>query len=183
MKSYLLITLLSLFPFLNYGQISKVENAGKFGLILNTGFNSELYSLLVTPGVTYSKEAFQLELGLGINPFDRVDQSLLNTEMNFKYFPNGTANKFNLYMLTQFSYVKNERNTYYPATYHYLFLNAGYGFQIRLFEGLYLGTNFSIGTFSSSKKSNNPYEGFTSHKMLDEMGINMAAQFHLSYRF
>lgn len=101
--------------------------------------------------------------------------------MNYKYFPNGLAQKFNLYFVTQLSIIHNQRNTYYPATYNYLFVNTGYGFQIKLFEGAYLGTNVKIGTFTYNKTSENPYEGFHSTDFFDETGFILDFQLHLSY--
>ena len=79
--------------------------------------------------------------------------------------------------------IHNHRYTYYPATYKYLFLNAGYGFQISLFKDTYLGTNFKIGTFTFNKTSENPHIGFQSIDFFDEAGFNLDFQLHLNYFF
>lgn len=175
--------LILLIPFVHHAQTSDAENIDKWGIVLNTGFNGELYAFQVTPSLAYLKGNSQFELGLGFNPFDRADQTLLSGDMNYKYFPNGLAKKFNLYFITQLSIIHNQRNTYYPATYNYLFLNAGYGFQINLFKDAYLGTNVKIGTFTYNKSSTNPYEGFHSIGFFDETGFNLDFQLHLNYFF
>ncbi|MEO9476238.1 MAG: hypothetical protein ABJG41_11910 [Cyclobacteriaceae bacterium] len=180
MKRSLLISLILFAPLAHHAQTS-VENGGKWSVALNTGFNGELYAFQATPSLGYFKNNSQLELGLGFNPFDRVDQTLLSGDINYKYFPNGIAQKFNLYFITQLSIIHNQRNTYYPATYNYLFMNAGYGFQIKLFEGAYLGTNVKIGTFTYNKTSENPYEGFHSTAFFDEAGFILDFQIHLNY--
>ena len=179
----ILITLILLSPLVHQAQISDSKTTGKLGVSFNTGFNGELYSLLATPGLAYLEGNSQLELGLGFNPFDRANQTLLSGEVNYKYFPNGLEQKFNLYFVTQLAIIHNQRNTYYPATYNYLFLDAGYGFQIKLFDGAYLGTNVKMGTFTFNKTSENPYEGFRSMGFFDETGLNLEFQLHLNYYF
>lgn len=181
MIRYLLIIQILLFPVVLQAQSSDVENSGESGFSLSTGFNGELYAFQVTPSLAYLKGNSQFELGLGFNPFDRADQTLLSGNINYKYFPNGMGRKFNLYFITQLSIIQNQRNTYYRATYNYLFLNAGYGFQINLFKDAYLGTNVKIGTFTYNKSSENPYEGFHSTDFFDETGFNLDLQLHLSY--
>jgi len=183
MKQNLLLLLITLAPFLCLSQTKDTTSVSRFGLSVVTSFNGELYALQVAPSLSYSCGKNQFQIGVGVNPFDRVDQTLLSGELSHKYFPNGTKNKFNLYLITRLSLVHNKRNTYYPANYNYLFLYGGYGFQIRLFEGAYMGTNMSLGTFTFNKNSDNPYEGFTSKALLDKIGVCLSTQFHLSYRF
>ena len=181
-RSILIIHIL-LFPVVLQAQKSDVENTGKLGFSLNTAFNGELYAFQVTPSLAYLKGYSQFELGMGFSPFDRADQTLLRGDIDYKYFPNGVARKFNLYFVTQLAIIHNQRNTYYPATYNYLFLNTGYGFQIKLFASTYLGTNVKIGIFTYNKTSENPYEGFHSTDFFDEVGFNLDFQLHLNYFF
>jgi hypothetical protein len=181
-RSILIIQIL-LFPVVLQAQKTDTENTGELGFSLNTAFNDELYTFLATPSLAYLKGSSQFELGMGFNPFDRADQTLLSGDINYKYFPNGIDRKFNLYFVSQLAIIHNQRNTYYPATYNYLFLNAGYGFQIKLFDGAYLGTNVKMGTFTYNKSSINPYEGFQSTGFFDETGFNLDFQLHLNYFF
>lgn len=181
-RSILIIQIL-LFPVVLQAQIRDVANSGKLGASLNTCFIGELGAVQTTPGLAYLKGHNQFELGMGFNPLDRADQTLLSGDINYKYFPNGMERKFNLYFVAQLAIIHNQRNTYYPATYNYLFLNAGYGFQIKLFESAYLGTNVKIGTFTYNKSSENPYEGFHSTDFFDKTGANLEFQLHLNYYF
>ncbi|MEZ4951439.1 MAG: hypothetical protein R2784_18940 [Saprospiraceae bacterium] len=105
-------------------------------------------------------------MGFGFNLSDRKFQKLVSSELNYKYFPNGTDKKFNLYLIARFSYIHSARDTYYPTNYNYLFLNGGYGIEIKAFKGAYIGTNISTGIFTYSKKSDIPYEVFFKPKAL-----------------
>ena len=135
------------------------------------------------PSVAYYKGNNQFELGCGLHPVIRKNKRILSCELNYKYFPNGTVNEFNMYLITRFSYINNAKDTYFPATYNYLFLSGGYGFEINAFKGAYVGTNISIGAFTYSKNSENPYLNFAKNNMLDELGFNLAFQFNVGYRF
>jgi len=150
---------------------------------MNSSLNGEVSPIRLVPSVSYKKGLSQFELGIGLNPFTREEQKLLSVEVNYKYYPNGTVNKFNLYFISHFSYINNTRETYYPTTYNYLFLNGGYGLEISTVKDVYLGTNISIGAFSYSKTSENPYLDFATSNMLDEVGFTLAFQFNIGYRF
>lgn len=183
MKRTLLVFAISLVSIMSQAQTLDTASVGSFGAALNTSFNGELYTFQVTPTLMYNKGKNQFGLGVGFNPIDRIDQTIVSGELSYKHFPNGSNNKFNLYLMTRLSLMYNKRNTYYPATYNFLLLDGGYGLQVKLFEGAYLGTNISLGTFSFNKKSENPYEGFRSMKLWDEIGLVLSSQFHLSYQF
>ena len=172
------MSLISLFT-----QAQTSDSAGKFGFAMNSSLNGELNPIRLVSSVTYYKGNNQFELGLGLHPFIQKGQRILSCELNYKYFPNGAVNKFNMYLITRFSYINNARDTYFPTIYNYLFLNGGYGFEINAFKGLYLGTNISIGAFTYSKNSENLYLNFSKNKMFDEFGFNIASQFNIGYRF
>lgn len=181
MKPFILLTLISLLPLLTHAEAS--DSTGRFGFAINSSCNGELYPIRMVPSLTYIKGKNQLELGLGFHPFIRKDQKILSGELNHKYFPNGNKNKFNIYLITRFSYINNPRDTYYPTTYNYLFLNGGYGMEVKASEHIFMGTNISAGTFTYSKKSKIPYDAFASQKLFDEFGFNLAFQFNLGFRF
>ena len=156
---------------------------GQFGFALNSSLNGEIYPIRLVPSISYLKNNSQLELGFGIHPFIRKDQNIFSGEFNYKYFPNGTDRKFNMYLIACISYVYNPRKTYYPAIYQYLFVNGGYGFQLVPFKNAYMGTNISIGTFTYSKQSEIPYESVVKKDLFEEFGFNLAFQFNIGYRF
>ena len=181
MKHYIFLTLISLIPFVTNAQSG--DSRGSFGFALNSSVNGELYPIRIVPSLTYIKGKNQLELGFGFNPFIRITQKLLSSELNYKHFPNGTENTFNMYLIARFSYINSARDTYYPTNYNYLFLNGGYGIEIKAYKGAYIGTNISSGIFTYSKKSDIPYEAFASQKLFDMFRFNLAFQFNMGYRF
>ncbi len=181
MKQFLNIMLISLIPFFSYAQNS--DSTGRFGFKINSSVNGEIYPIRIVPSITYLKGKSQFELGLGIHPFIRKDQKIKSVELNYKYYPNSTSTKFTLYFITQLSYVHNKKNTYYPTSYSYLFLNGGYGLEIKLFKKAYLGTNVSAGTFTYKKDSKNPYDTNAPKELFKEFGFDLAFQFIIGYRF
>ena len=181
MKPYLILLLVSICPLLIQAQTSDSTNT--FGVTINSSLNGELYPVRLIPSLTYTRGKSQFELGIGIHPFIRKDQKIVSGEFNYKFFPNGIDHKFNMYLVSCFSFIHNARETYYPTTYNYLFLNGGYGFDINAFGNFYLGTNISAGIFTYSKKSEIPYDSFASKQLFDDFGFNLAFQFNIGYRF
>lgn len=181
MKQLIIIVLISLTPIISRAQ--STDRTGRIGFAINSSFNGEVYPIRLVPTLTYLKGKAHFELGFGFHPFIRKDQRIFSTECNYKYFPNGTDNKFNMYVTGRLSYIYNSRNTYYPSKYNYLFLNGGYGFQLYATKDLYLGTNFTVGTYTYSKRIEIPYEDFSKKDLFDEFGINLAFQFNIGYRF
>ncbi|MCH2233347.1 MAG: hypothetical protein MK078_03755 [Crocinitomicaceae bacterium] len=181
MRHLILTLIFGLLPILVSAQTDAEK--GQFGFALNSSMNGEIYPIRLVPSVTYFNKNSQFELGFGIHPFIRKDQNIYSGEFNYKFFPNGTGNKFNMYVIGRFSYIHNPRDTYYPTTYNYLFLNGGYGFQLVPFKNAYMGTNISIGTFTYNKRSEIPYDGFTEKNLFDSFGFNLAFQFNFGYRF
>ena len=155
---------------------------GRIGFAINSGINGELYPIRVIPSVTYLKNKSQYEIGFGIHPYFRKDQDIYSGEFNYKFFPNGTDDKFNMYLVGNISYVHNRRETFFPTNYNYLFLNGGYGFQLVPFKNGYMGTNISIGLFTNNKKSEIPYAAFAEKSLFEDFGFNMAFQFNIGYR-
>lgn len=156
---------------------------GKFGAAINSSLNGEVYPIRLVPSITYLKNNTQLEFGIGVHPFIKVDQNVYSGEFNYKYFPNGTDKPFNLYLIGSLSYIHNPRKTFYPTTYNYLFLNGGYGFQLVPFENAYMGMNMSAGVFTNNKRSEIPYDSFAKKDLFDELVFNLAFQFNIGYRF
>tara|TARA_R110002050_G_scaffold41459_1_gene100446 strand:+ start:192 stop:737 length:546 start_codon:yes stop_codon:yes gene_type:complete len=165
------------------GKAQNEATASKVGFAINSSISGEIYPIRLVPSITYLKNKSQIELGFGIHPFIRKDQHIFSGEFNYKYFPNGTEKKFNLYLIANFSYIHNPRKTFYPSTYNYFFLNGGYGFQLSPFKNAYMGTNMTVGTFTYSKQSEIPYKSFIKKDFFDEFGFNLAFQFNVGYRF
>lgn len=164
-------------------QNSNHETKGRIGIALNSSTNGEVYPIRVIPSITFLKGNHQLELGVGLHPIIKKDQRILSGDFNYKYFPNGITKKFNLYFLAALSYTNGHYDRFFPVTYHHLFLNGGYGFQVTPFKNAYLGTNISMGTFTYQKRSDVPYNTFQKVEFFEKFGLNMAFQFNFGYRF
>jgi hypothetical protein len=156
---------------------------GRFGVALNTSFNGEVTPLRLVPSLTWATGKSQLEAGLGIHPFIRREQRVFSGELNAKVFPNGTDRLLSPYLIGRFSYVNNDLETYYPTTYHYLFLNGGYGLVLSGNDRSYVGTNVTGGLFTFARRSENPYPGFDRNGLFQKVGLNLAFQFNVGYRF
>jgi hypothetical protein len=181
MKRYLFTLSIALIGLISTAQTDSTK--GQFGFALNSSLNGEVYPIRLVPSITYLKKNNQFEIGFGVHPFIRKDQTIYSCEFNYKFFPNGTNNKFNMYLITHASFIHNPRETYYPTTYNYLFLNGGYGFQLVPFKNAYIGTNMSAGLFTYNKKSDVPYDSFSAKRFFSEFGFNLAFQFNIGYRF
>ncbi|CAD5254203.1 MULTISPECIES: hypothetical protein [unclassified Imperialibacter] len=183
MKHFFLILLASLIPYLSSAQ--KIDSPGNsWGFALNSSFNTEVDAVGLVPSASYYKGKSQFELGVGFYPFVVNNQRIVSGNFNYKYFPNGADDKFNLFLMMSTAYVNQLRKTYYPATYQYLFLSGGYGMQIRLIKGAYLGTSINLGTFTHSKRTENPYKNYLgTQNLFDEFGMNLDFQVNVGYRF
>lgn len=92
------------------------------------------------------------------------------TEFNYRYYPNGVHNRFNLFFLFNFDYRYINRKydyTLYTGTppqvvtvnsknnSHFFVFNGGYGFQANLFKGIYIGTYIGGGIYTERSHSIN----------------------------
>jgi hypothetical protein len=164
-------------------QAAEPNTSPRFGVALNSNINGEVYPIRLVPSATVLVGRNQLEAGVGVHPFIRTDQRVLSGELNYKFFANGLDTPLSLYLIAHLSYVNNKRETYYPTTYHYLFGNGGYGVQLNAASGMALGTNVTVGPYARIRRSENPYDGFESDGLFDDIGVNLAFQFNLGYRF
>jgi len=182
MKHYFLLLFIILIPLLSRAQND--TSPGRFGVVLTSKLNGEVYAPRLINSYYWLKGKNQVELGLGFHPFIEKEQNITSAELNYKFFPNGSDNKFNMYLLTSLDYVYNRKETYYPATYTYLFLNTGYGFRTMATQHISVGTSVTAGCFTSSKRSENPYSGyFGSYDLFESLGMNLAFQLDVGYQF
>lgn len=159
------------------------DSTKAFGASIGARYNGELAALQIGPSAIYTSGKNQFEVGLGMNPFSRGFQQLFSTELNYKWFPNGTEKKFSMYFISELSHVFKKRETYFLTTYNYWFLNGGYGVQIKSTERLSIGTNMTFGVFTFNRQSDIPYEPFTQQKLFEELGYNVGFQFNVGYLF
>ena len=116
--------------------------------------------------------------------FFEKNERVISGELHYKYFMNGMDTKFSMYVMASLLYMNRLRSNYHPVSYNYLFLQGGYGFQVRAFGGLYLGTSVSAGTFTNSRESEHPLNNDYDNKSLFEhFGIHLELQANIRFRF
>ena len=179
----MLTALLFLLPFSIASADASKQESG-FGIALNTALNGEVLPFRLIATGLYYHGANQLELGFGFHPFIRKEQTITSADMNYKLFPNGRDKTLNLYMLANLSYINTELDTFYPTTYHYLFLHGGYGIELNGIKGSYMDTNVSFGGFTYKKDSKNPASSYLdADKFFKDFGSSINLQVSVGYRF
>lgn len=181
MKQCLILLMMCLTPW--FAQSQSMDSLERFGVSLNSSFNGELTPIRIVPSLSYTKGKNQVELGFGLHPFIEDDQRIISVDLNQKHFPNGMRNKFNMYFITRLSYINRRIDAFYPSTFNYLFLNAGYGFEIKSTDHVSLGMNITSGAFTYSQNTEISNPSVASKKMFDSIGWNLAFQFNIGYRF
>ena len=152
-----------------------------WGVALNSSVSGAVPPMRLVPTATLLMGKSQLEAGLGVHPFVRRDQRVLSGEANYKFFPHGLENALSPYLIGRFSYVHDAKETYYPTTYHHLVLTGGYGVILNGASGSYLGTNVTVGPATFVRNSENP--AFPNDELFDDLGLTLAFQFNVGYRF
>jgi hypothetical protein len=155
-----------------------------FGVSVSTALNGEVLPLRLIAAGLYYFDMHQFELGVGFHPFIRDEQTIVSGDFNYKLFPNGRSNKFKTYLLANLSYIYSSRETFYPTSYHYLFLHGGYGLELAGFAGSYMDTNVSFGGFTYNKNSQNPAASLLdADSFFEDFGFSISFQVSVGYRF
>lgn len=183
-----LLTLILFVGLLSCGSMSYAQSSAPaergFGVAINSAFNGQVLPFRTIATGLYYQGLNQIELGLGIHPFIRKEQSIVSADMNYKLFPNGRHNKLNLYLLADFSYISTRRQTFYPTTYYYLFMHGGYGVELYGFAGTYIDTSVSFGGFTYKKDSENPASSYLdAEHFFRKYGSSVNLQVSVGYRF
>jgi len=181
MKQSLFVLLITLLPFCLLAQSNSAH--GRWGVEITSSLHNELTPIRLGPTLTYTKGNNQYNMGVSMAPSTSNGQRILSVDYRNKHFLNGTDQKYSLYLTTGASYIRNERETFFPTTYNYLFFDAGYGFQVNVIGGMYLGTNVIAGLFTYQRNTENPLEGFASTRLFEEWGFQLGFQFNMGYRF
>jgi len=184
---YLRLLLLPVIVFLGSFSIAADDpttQASGFGVAVNSAINGQVLPFRLIATGLYYQGRNQYELGIGLHPFIRREQTIVSADFNYKLFPNGRDNKLNLYLLANLSYLNTNRDTFYPTTYHYVFLQGGYGIELNGFAGSYMDTNVSFGGFTYRKDSKNPASGYlNAEQFFKEFGSSLSFQASVGYRF
>lgn len=158
--------------------------ASGFGATIGSAVNGEVLSARLIASGLYYNGRHQVELGVGFHPFFRQEQDVLSVDANYKLFPNGREDTLNTYMLANLSYINASRVTFFPTTYHYLFLHGGYGVELNGLAGSYIDTNVSFGGFTYAKDSENPASSYLdADQFFEDVGFSVSFQANVGYRF
>lgn len=159
----------------------------QFGFAMNMNLSYAVLNPSIAPTFIYYKNKQQLEIGIPLRPGSFRHPRVLGVDVNYKIYPNGIENNFDLYFLTTIQYA----NAYWDKTSyidpHIVSANSlsflgGYGFQIRFAKNTYLGLDLSAGINSMSRKStSSSYPENT--KLFDSFQFDAAIQLGFGYRF
>ncbi len=165
-----------------FGKAQSITKNQGFGVLTGSTYSTE-FPFLLSPGVLYYFGSHQLELGLTFNPFNRYYQRSIGSSLSYKYYPNQRSTKFSLYFLTQVGYQQNDIYNYYQTTKQYLHGNAGYGFEVQGYAGLFMGTHLSFGLYSDRMVSELPTDAFHDCGFFTDWDYGVSFQFMLGYRW
>ncbi len=155
-----------------------------FGVAISSALNGEVLPIRLIAAGLYYFDLHQFELGVGFHPYIQDQQTIVSSDFNYKLFPNGRGNKLQTYLLANFSYIYKGLESFYPTSYHYLFLHVGYGLELAGFAGLYTDTNVSFGGFTYNKNSENPVSSLLdADSFFEDFGFSISFQFNVGYRF
>ena len=172
-----------------FGQENANPTEKHFGVAINSSILGEVGSVSFAPTATYYQNKHQFELGFAIHPFDMQFSRRLGADFSYKYFPNGIDNRFNLYFTTNLTLTNEYREytNYYSGRYesnmNFVSLTGGYGFQVKLFGGAYIGTSLNLGVRTCSTKVTTGSNYNYSSPMFDEYYLDGALRLNIGYRF
>lgn len=171
-----------------------------FGAALNSSISGSTGgSVILAPTGTFYANRHQIEFGVNIYPFvyGKGYDNLIGGEINYKYFPNGIKNRFNLYFVASSTYhhdsrsgIRYDYSNYpnQPSTYSYessnnnINLLGGYGFQLKILQTGYVGTCIQLGAMTSSYHYNNS-KGYTSnYNFFRSFDLDGAIKLNVGYR-
>lgn len=153
-----------------------------YGLNINTVFHGDQFSFLQGPAFVLEKNKNQVEIGMLYNTFDR-SKNALGGQFNFKHFPNGKSDKFNLFFLLNTTFLNSSTDSTNPITKNQWSFNGGYGFRQRIKDKLYYNTSLSFGilTQSSDQEASLPVD-LIEEKIFNSWYLNYEIAFSLGYR-
>jgi hypothetical protein len=186
MKRFTIIFLLFL-SFYSFSQ--KEEKKNRFGCAINSGILSSISRIGIAPTATYLIGKNQLEFGIVIYPFSNNNYQMFSCDFNYKYFPNGIANRFNLFFETNFNFFHTTEFRHFHPNYDFydikknqLNLNGGYGFQYNVFKKTYIGTNINIGIGTENRIEDRP-DFLPTKQLFNNYYLNVGFGINIGYRF
>ncbi|MFK7784211.1 MAG: hypothetical protein AB8B56_03795 [Crocinitomicaceae bacterium] len=191
-NSVLFICLFSIFNLFAQEESKTVDK--HFGAAINSSLMGDLWSFTIAPTGFFYINKHQIELGFAFHPFYHSGDRNLGGELNYKYFPNGIDKIFNMYFVTNFTYTNQywekkipNQSTGIPYSYErntdFLTLTGGYGFQVKFLKNAYVGTNFTLGVTTFSRRVDSSTSTSYRIPMFGEYYLDGALRFNVGYRF
>ena len=179
-----------------FAQEEGEKSKGRFGVAINSSIHGVHGEFSVAPTASYYRNKSQFEAGVCLYPFNFKSPRMLGGHLDYKFFPNGIDKRFSLYFNVNLNYTNQFYDQYYfsnnnQLTFNYLSLNGGYGFQVKIFENAYIGTNLNFGVSTNSISGTQnpvnqqvivsyyPYE----QSMFERFEIDGAFRINVGYRF
>lgn len=201
MRNYITALVTCLLAGIVSAQSDSTKKEKQFGVSVAQTLSS--YPGYFTTGLlaTYRIHKHQLEFG---PKFFLIDRNYYNqrfgTEFNYRYYPNGVHNRFNLFFLLNADYIHlykiSDYQQYVSSSNQYvmvnkkrrdndLTMNIGYGFHANLFKGLYIGNNIGAGILLERSKvvRNSTESSINSTNRYNNMALSFLLTVTLGYRF
>lgn len=187
MKPSILTMLIFCISSIAFGQVDSGTKEIHFGATINSSVSADVGSFSIAPTATYYSNGSEFGLGFAIHPFKIKNPRIFGIELSYRYYPNGISNRFNLFFEVNSTYTNSFRdhlykNNNYQTTYQFLNLLGGYGFELRVFDGLYLGTSLNIGGSTRSRKDTNTGTN-NNYGLFEQFDLDGAIRLRIGYRF
>ncbi len=137
----------------------KVQFKSHFGVASNVHLlmAAKIYALVNSPSILYYQGNHQVEIGYLHSITSDPDRKIGGAMFNYKFYPNGMQNRFNMYFMANLTYLRlNKKAVWYlnkNEKQHQLHIMGGYGIQVNLFKGVYMGTGLNIGSYTYNRIS------------------------------
>lgn len=181
---------------------SITDKKSHFGIAIKNGAAGVLETLAITPSATYFRNNHQVELGLSLYPLEYQNNydNLFGSELAYKYFPQGTERRLNLfYEVSSFYFHKAKSGEYYKYIYyangfdketftyysneHRLDLLGGMGFRLKLLQKGYIEISARAGMLTQSYYYHNSENFEYAYDIFTKSFFDAAANLNLGYRF
>lgn len=187
MKPPILTMLIFCISSIAFGQVDPKPKEIHFGATINSSLLADVGSFSVAPTATYYSNGSEFGLGFAIHPFKIEHPRIIGVELSYRYYPNGISNRFNLFFEVNSTYTNYFRdhlyiNNNYQTTYQFLDLLGGYGFELKVFDGLYLGTSLNIGGATRSRKDTGS-GAIYNYGLFEQFDLDGAIRLRIGYRF
>lgn len=154
------------------------------------------------PALTFSQGKHQIYAGPQLMYLNTAPQAIWGAQAGYRFFPNGSTNRFNLFFDYNFSFLKgsiteehlnNHSYWEFPKTRTTQLLSLdnylGFGFQLKILKNLYASTAIGVGVgfykeeYTYTYSNNAVYIGSGDLRLRRSSEINHQLKIGLGYKF